>query len=68
MLGGSVVSGSGTSEFGKSFVKLNNKNKTIKLLEGLFLEEGKEEVEGEVLTVEAPSQGLELAGSLEDDF
>ena len=44
MLGGSVVSGSGTSEFGKSFVKLNNKSKNIKLLEGLFLNEGKEEV------------------------
>ena len=44
MLGGSVVSGSGTSEFGKSFVKLNNKSKNIKLLEGLFLKGGKEEV------------------------
>ncbi len=44
MLGGSVVSGSGTSEFGKSYVKLNNKGKNIKLLEGLFLKEGKEEV------------------------
>ena len=44
MLGGSVVSGSGTSEFGKSYVKLNNKSKNIKLLEGLFLKEGKEEV------------------------
>ncbi len=44
MLGGSVVSGSGTSEFGKSYVKLNNKSKNIKLLEGLFLNKGKEEV------------------------
>ena len=44
MLGGSVITGSGTSEFGKSFVKLNNKGKNIKLLEGLFLKEGKEEV------------------------
>ena len=44
MLGGSVVSGSGTSEFGKSYVKLNNKSKNTKLLEGLFLKEGKEEV------------------------
>ncbi len=44
MLGGSVISGSGTSEFGKSYVKLNNKSKNIKLLEGLFLEEEKEEV------------------------
>ncbi len=44
MLGGSVVSGSGTSEFGKSYVKLNNKSKNIKLLEGLFLKKGKEEV------------------------
>ena len=43
-LGGSVISGSGTSEFGKSFVKINNKSKNIKLLEGLFLKEGKEEV------------------------
>ena len=44
MLGGSVVSGSGTSEFGKSFVNINNKSKNIKFLEGLFLDEGKEEV------------------------
>ncbi len=44
MLGGSVISGSGTSEFGKSFVKLVYKSKNIKLLEGLFLKEGKEEV------------------------
>ncbi len=44
MLGGSVISGSGTSEFGKSYVKLNNKSKNIKLLEGLFLKKGKEEV------------------------
>ena len=44
MLGGSVISGSRTSEFGKSFVKKNNKNKKIKLLEGLFLNEEKEEV------------------------
>ena len=44
MLGGSVVSGSGTSEFGKSFVKIYNKSKYTKLLEGLFLNEGKEEV------------------------
>ena len=43
-LGGSVISGSGTSEFGKSFVKINNRSKNIKLLEGLFLNEGKEEV------------------------
>ena len=43
-LGGSVVSGSGTSEFGKSFVKINNKSKNIKFLKGLFLKEGKEEV------------------------
>ena len=32
-----------------------------------IVEEGKEEVEAEGLTVEAPSQELELAGSLEDD-
>ena len=44
MLGGSVVSGSGTSEFGKSFVNINNKSKDIKFLEGLFLDQGKEEV------------------------
>ena len=44
MLGGSVISGSRTSEFGKSHVKLNNKSKNIKLLEGLFLKDGKEEV------------------------
>ena len=44
MLGGSVVSGSGTSEFGKSFVNAKNKNDNIKFLEGLFLKEGKEEV------------------------
>ena len=44
MLGGSVISGSGTSEFGKSFVKINPKVKNIKLFEGLFLNEGKEEV------------------------
>jgi len=44
MLGGSVISGSGTSEFGKSFVKINNKSKNIKFIEGLFLKEGKEEV------------------------
>ncbi len=44
MLGGSVISGSGTSEFGKSYVKLNNKSKNTKLLEGLFLNKGKEEV------------------------
>ena len=44
MLGGSVISGSGTSEFGKSFVIMNNKNSSIKFLEGLFLNEGKEEV------------------------
>ena len=43
-LGGSVVSGSRTSEFGKSFVKINKKNKNAKLLEGLFLNEEKEEV------------------------
>ena len=44
MLGGSVVSGSRTSEFGKSFVNVNNKSDNIKFLEGLFLNEGKEEV------------------------
>ena len=44
MLGGSVISGPGTSEFGKSFVKINNKSKNNKLLEGLFLNEEKEEV------------------------
>ena len=44
MLGGSVISGSGTSEFGKSYVKINNKGNSTKLLEGLFLNEGKEEV------------------------
>ena len=44
MLGGSVVSGSGTSEFGKSFVNINNKSKDIKFLEGLFLDQEKEEV------------------------
>ena len=43
-LGGSVVSGSGTSEFGKSYVKINKKSKNNKLLEGLFLNEVKEEV------------------------
>ena len=43
-LGGSVVSGSGTSEFGKSYVKINKKSKNTKLLEGLFLNEEKEEV------------------------
>ena len=43
-LGGSVVSGSGTSEFGKSYVKINKKSKNNKLLEGLFLNEEKEEV------------------------
>ena len=42
MLGGSVVSGSGTSEFGKSFVKINKKNKNSQLLEGLFLSKEKE--------------------------
>ena len=40
-LGGSVVSGSGTSEFGKSYVKINKKSKNTKLLEGLFLNEEK---------------------------
>jgi len=44
MLGGSVISGSRTSEFGKSHVKLNNKIKNIKFLEGLFLKDGKEKV------------------------
>lgn len=44
MLGGSVFSGSGTSEFGKSFVKINKKNKNSQLLEGLFLSKEKEEV------------------------
>ncbi|MDC0093442.1 glutamine-hydrolyzing GMP synthase [Alphaproteobacteria bacterium] len=34
MLGGEVTSGSGTSEFGKSYVK--QKNQKIELLEGLF--------------------------------
>ena len=44
MLGGSVDSGSGTSEFGKSFINKNFKNDNVKLLDGLFLSEGKEEV------------------------
>ena len=36
MLGGKVTSGHGTSEFGKSFVKIKKKN--IKILENLFLD------------------------------
>ena len=42
MLGGEVISGSGTSEFGKSYVK--QKNKKIKLLEGLFQKNETEQV------------------------
>ena len=42
MLGGNVVSGSDTSEFGKSYVRKKNKN--IKLLEGLFVNEENEQV------------------------
>ncbi len=42
MLGGKVTSGHGTSEFGKSFVKIKKKN--IKILENLFLDNQDEEV------------------------
>ncbi len=42
MLGGNVISGSGTSEFGKSYVRKKNKN--IKFLEGLFVNEENEQV------------------------
>ena len=44
MLGGSVVSGCGTSEFGKSYVKIINKNYKIKFLDGLFLNNESEQV------------------------
>ena len=42
MLGGKVISGSGTSEFGKSYVK--QKNKKVKLLDGLFNKNETEQV------------------------
>ena len=42
MLGGEVISGSGTSEFGKSYVK--QKNQKIKLLDGLFNKNKTEQV------------------------
>ena len=42
MLGGKVTSGSGTSEFGKSYVK--QKNGKIKLLDGLFDKKETEQV------------------------
>ncbi len=44
MLGGSVISGSGTSEFGKSYINASKEGKNIKFLEGLFLNDRKEEV------------------------
>ena len=42
MLGGEVISGSGTSEFGKSYVK--QKNEKIELLDGLFEKNETEQV------------------------
>ena len=42
MLGGKVASGSGTSEFGKSYI--TKKNKNITLLDGLFLNTEYEQV------------------------